>query len=201
VLILVSGATKTLRELDHADLGHFIVPHARNRSTSLPLLGKPWAGDNGCFKAFDPYAFERMLQYFRPYQDQCLFITAPDRVGDAATTLQWFPLWSLILRQHYGYKVALVAQDGLTVPTVPWATLDALFIGGTTAFKESREAATLGAYAKARGKWLHMGRVNTKRRLKLALAMGCDSLDGSGFSKWPGVNLPLVLRWIRELQP
>jgi hypothetical protein len=35
-----------------------------------------------------------------------------------------------------------------------------------------------------RGLWIHMGRVNTKRRLSYAYRIGCDSVDGSQWSRW-----------------
>ena len=45
-----------------------------------------------------------------------------------------------------------------------------------------RTAETLLAYAGARGKWRHVGRVNTLKRMR-HFADLCDSVDGSGFSK------------------
>jgi hypothetical protein len=39
--------------------------------------------------------------------------------------------------------------------------------------------------AKARGKLAHCGRVNTRKRIRYAAGVGCDSCDGSGFSRWP----------------
>lgn len=84
-----------------------------------------------------------------------------------------------------GLPIAFVAQDGCEVGLVPpWWMFDALFIGGTTEWKLGHTAARLVAEARARGKWTHMGRVNTLRRLRYADAIGCDSVDGSSWARW-----------------
>lgn len=53
-----------------------------------------------------------------------------------------------------GYKTALVAHDGLEAMSdqVDWDAFDVLFVGGSTAWKTSPEAAELIREAKARGK-------------------------------------------------
>jgi hypothetical protein len=152
--------------------------------------------DNGAFAGFDATRFVAMLDRYRQERG-CLFVVAPDVVGDAASTLKLWPFWSQAIR-GYGFPVAFVAQDGLTARMTPWTELDALFIGGTTAFKLSREARMLAGYAKARGKWLHMGRVNSRRRVKYALQLGVDSIDGTGWCRWADIRLTLGTRWLRE---
>jgi hypothetical protein len=197
VLLLVSGATSTVHSILDARLGYFCVPGA----WGYPSERRPWAGDNGAFTGFDAEAFLAMLDKLRG-RPGCLFIAAPDVVADATKTLARFDRWALVIRA-FGFPVALVAQDGLTPQTIPWSKFDALFIGGTTAWKLGGSARTLAAYAKARGKWVHMGRVNSKRRLLYAERIGCDSVDGSGFSKWPFKTIPQALRWLtaHEQQP
>ena len=64
----------------------------------------------------------------------CLFVTAPDVVGDGAQTLEWFEDWYDELNATW-QPIALVAQDGMTKPDIPWRRIDALFVGGTTEFK------------------------------------------------------------------
>lgn len=76
-------------------------------------------------------------------------------------------------------------DDGLTWAGTPWDQLDAIFIGGSTGYKLGAEAARLVVEAHLIGKWAHMGRVNTARRLQYAAAVGVDSVDGSGWSRFP----------------
>lgn len=193
MLLLVSGATRFPRT---ADVGHFIVPRQWNDPASLDL-SQPWAMDNGAFSGFDEGAFVRMLEAYQGYPG-CLFVTAPDVVADAAATRAKWPFWSQLIRS-VGFPVAFVAQDGLSPEQVPWTELAAVFIGGSTAYKESDDARSLCAMAKARGVWVHWGRVNSKRRYELALKAGCDSIDGTGFSMYPDTNIPHVAEWDAEI--
>ena len=141
--------------------------------------GVLWAADNGRFSAPQRYTDAKFLAWLdgKP-RERCLFATAPDVVGDAKATLALSaPMFASI--RAAGYPVALVAQDGLENLPVPWDDFDALFIGGSTAWKLSTAAADLAGEAHRRGKWVHMGRVNSLRRLKYADAIGCDSADGT----------------------
>lgn len=66
-----------------------------------------------------------------------------------------------------------------------WEDIEALFIGGDTRFKFSPIIAEIVQTARRRGVWIHMGRVNSVRRLEYACAIGCDSCDGSGMARFP----------------
>lgn len=70
-----------------------------------------------------------------------------------------------------------------------------------TEWKLGKAAAGLVAEAKRRGKLVHMGRVNSFTRLAAALAMGCDSADGTYLTFGPDKNLPKLLSWLRQLNP
>ncbi len=193
MLILVSGARPSVAKAG-ADIGVLLVPAAH--PTLREIQGREWAADNSAFTQFNAERFLGMLRRFRG-QPGCRFVTAPDVVGKAQETGVLFQEWAPLIRS-WGYPVALVAQDGLTVTTTPWDEIDALFIGGTTEFKLGVEARTLGAYAKARGKWLHMGRVNSRRRMHYAARIGCDSIDGTCFSMFPDLKIALGEKWLRE---
>ena len=99
-----------------------------------------------------------------------------------------------------GLPAALVAQDGLEELEVPWDTFDVLFIGGSDAFKLGPAAAQLVAEAKARGKRVHMGRVNSWKRMSYADAIGCDTADGTYIGFGPAKNTPKVIGWMRRLR-
>lgn len=196
MLVLVSGATKTARP-EH--VGHLIVPKQWHQAgAQAQLIPGRWAMDNGAFSGFDEGAFVRMLERFQSERG-CLFVTCPDVIADAACTLYRWPFWSRLIRA-LGFQPAFVAQDGLTPDRVPWAEMGALFIGGSTAYKESQDARALCGYAKARGIWVHWGRVNGKRRYELAKMAGADSIDGTGFSMYPDTNIPLITEWEQQIQ-
>lgn len=177
------------------DVGYLLTP----RMGQSPVAGVPWAADNGCFsnpEGFDLNVYMGWLRDLAPYADSCLFATAPDVVGDAPATLaRSLPVLPMIRKA--GYPAALVAQDGLEEMEVPWNAFDVLFIGGSTRWKLAAEALT--RMAREMGKWVHMGRVNSYRRLRHAEAMGCHSVDGTFLKFGPSKNLIRLNRWMAEM--
>lgn len=157
------------------DLPAMVTP----RMGQQPPDGQPWAADNGRFAAPQDYTDAGFLAWLRRMPaESCLFATAPDVVGDAAATLVLSaPMFEPI--RAVGYRVAFVAQDGLEALPVPWDDFDVLFIGGSTAWKLGEACRLIVAEAKRRGMWVHMGRVNSLRRMRYAESIGCDSADGT----------------------
>lgn len=98
-----------------------------------------------------------------------------------------------------GFPAALVAQDGLECLTAPWDAFDALFIGGTTEWKLSTHVAALVAEARARCKWVHVGRVNSGKRLAWAHSLRADSVDGTQLRFRPSIYLPRLKRQLGGL--
>lgn len=186
MILFVSGATATAKRFP---VGELIVPGAGNDPTSLRLEIGKWAMDNGAYSGFDAGAFVTMLERFHGRKG-CRFVAAPDRPMDAYQTLTQWPFWSQLIR-GVGFVPALVGQDGMTVSDVPWSELGALFIGGSTEWKLGPQAESLIGYAKTRGLWVHMGRVNSQRRIWEAARKGCDSFDGTKYSRFSE-------RWIPE---
>jgi hypothetical protein len=172
------------------------TPAQKNKIES----GWIWAADNGCYGRGYPgdVEFLRWLAERQSIAAMCEFATAPDVVGDAKATLRRSEPFMPVIRA-LGFPVALAAQDGLEKMPVPWDSFDVLFIGGTTEWKLGPGATGLAAQAKAQGKRVHMGRVNTKGRLFRAHSIGCDSCDGTTLTFGPDRNLPSLLRWLGEV--
>lgn len=124
--------------------------------------GKPWAADNCAFSnEFDGCKFLHWLETsMLPYQSTCLFVVVPDMVGDSGATLHLFDEYAPLLIDKW--PIAYVAQDGSERFDIP--ECDALFIGGTTEWKESAHAVTMIKRAQCRCLHIHIGRVNTRRR-------------------------------------
>lgn len=177
-------------------LGQIVTPAAGNRV----LDGVDWCADNAVFAGKYP-GDEKYLSWLgkRAWAaDRCRFVVAPDVVADADATLaRSLPMLSRI--RALGFPVAYVGQDGATVGGLPWSEFDALFIGGSDGWKLGAEARALIAEAKRRGKWVHMGRVNSLRRLRRATDSGCDSADGTYLAGWPDTNLPKLLGWVERV--
>lgn len=161
--------------------------------------GAVWAADNGCFgKGYpgDEQWFDWLASFTAEQISRCAFAVAPDVVADAPATLERSLPWLPKIRA-LGYPAAFVAQNGQENLPVPWDAFDVLFIGGSTDWKLGPHARQLAAEAKAHGKHVHMGRVNSERRLQYAHAIGCDSADGTYIAFGPDLNLPDVLAWVR----
>lgn len=182
-----------------------------------------WAADNGCYAAGDAFDADAWLAWLASLPAGALFATAPDVVGDAAATLDRSASYLPELRR-LGFPAALAAQNGLEELSVPWASFDVLFIGGSpecrpcrfvrasvdrrqdcpscgsplAEWKLSAEAHALAQEAHARGKTVHMGRVNTKQRIRLAASWRCDSVDGTLLAFGARANLPLLVRWLDQ---
>jgi hypothetical protein len=166
-----------------------------------------WCADNGCGPGKDGgigTCYPGNAGYLRRLADRqahtglCAFAAAPDVLCDAAATLgRSLPMTDQI--RALGYPVALVAQNGLEHLPVPWDDFDVLFLGGDTAWKLGPHARRLTEQAQSHGKPVHMGRVNSLRRLRYAAHIGCDSADGTYLTRGPNKNLARLLGWLRDV--
>lgn len=127
------------------------------------VAGLPWGGDNCAFTGFDALRFTEWLERMVPHRSTCLFIAVPDVVGDAPATLARYVAWSQAME---GWPLAYVAQDGSEAHDIP-ASAAALFVGGTTAWKESAAAIEMIQRAQGRGLHVHIGRVNWGKRYRM----------------------------------
>lgn len=203
-MLYLSGVVQPER-FGQPGLGFMLTPRMRNRHP----VGQRWAADTGLWsargaRAFDLAAYLAWLTARRPHQAQCLFATAPDVVEDWAATWAWSAPVLPRLRA-LGYRAAVVAQDGLTeTAALAWDAIDALFVGGSTAYKLAETTYVLVAEAQRQGKWTHMGRVNSGPRCLAAQAAHYDSVDGTILRFGPATNWPRVQRWLahaREQPP
>ena len=194
-LILVHCAYPQALSHRGPGFGRLLTPHDCSRAADTGAAGIPWAADNEAFsRGFNERRYLAMVELLRGVEG-CLFITAPDVVGDWFETRRYFDRFE---GQLAGVPIAYVAQDGQPADLVPWDGIAALFVGGSTEYKLGVEAERLCREAKERGLWLHVGRVNSRRRFDYARALGADSIDGSKFSTWRKTWLPDALHWHRD---
>lgn len=160
------------------DVGQLLTPLTRYK---LREPSRPWAIDNGAFAQFDVGAFLALLNREEHHKENCLFVTVPDVVSSARRTLEVFDHWRPKLKE---WKLAFACQDGQEHLPIPWGQIDAVFIGGSTNWKCSEQAAQIVRAAKAIGKWAHIGRVNHPARFEHFEKLGADSIDGSGIARY-----------------
>lgn len=185
------------------DVGVMLTPMMGNR---LPD-DRVWAADTGCFAQpakHDDNAYLAWLADRADASDRCLFATAPDVRPEFSNTPARDTLErSAPMFRHIraaGFSAALVAQDGLEQERIPWDDFDALFIGGSTAWKLGDACTALVREANRLGKWTHSGRVNSLRRLRHVQWQGCRSADGTFVAFGPDKNIPRVEAWLRALR-
>lgn len=156
-----------------------------------------WAADNGCFTNPDLNVDDYLvwLESLKHLQTNCLFAVSPDVVGDAKLTIERStPILPKI--RKLGYEAAFVAQDGQENLPLNWETFDCLFIGGSTEWKCSDAAFWLIREGIKKGKWVHVGRVNSMRRILWARFAGAHSCDGTTIAFAPNKKLPEVEGWL-----
>lgn len=168
-----------------------------------------WVGiDNGCFsevgrRKFKLHSyFDMIVQTIDKVGSDCvLFSTAPDVPFDwQATLAKSLPVLPQIRKLHPYAMAAIVAQNGATIDNTPWDEFDCLFIGGDDEFKLGPDAMALTKEAKRRKKWVHMGRVNSLKRMLIAQRWGVDSADGTYLLYTdPEEGTNDIVGWLREL--
>jgi hypothetical protein len=189
MFLLATQAEPQMREFAHPNLGRLVQPRHYPSIRETASRGIVWAADNDAFNGFDEKAaaaFGRMLEALAGIPG-CRFVSCPDVVGEAALTDLLFEEWAPRIAR-FGLPVAYVVQEaGVEYEPrgVPWDAIQALFIGcALDREKLGARVRDLVVEAKERGKWVHMGRVNTSRRVAYAREIGCDSVDGTKWVKW-----------------
>lgn len=143
--------------------------------------------DNGAWTAFqqgcplDEDLFMRAVDLMGENAD---WIVLPDIVAGGHRSLDYTLLWLNRLR-GIPVRLLIAVQDGM-LPEDVRELLDpgvGIFVGGTTAWKE-RTAGAWGVLARRRNCYLHVGRVNSIRRIAICGAAGANSWDGSSASRF-----------------
>ena len=151
-----------------------------------------WCADNGRFHptGLNPKWTEakwlHMLDSYPPEMlPYCRFLLVPDVPFDAASTLVAFEQYLPEVAKR-GYPPGFCTQNGMSVADIPWNHIEAIFIGGDNDHKLGHEGAMLGKEALRRGKWLHVGRVNSVNRMMKV--WWADSCDGTTLALNPGLQ-------------
>jgi len=169
-------------------VGQLLTPLTRYR---LRDPSRPCAIDNGFFANPDPDAFFSLLRREEHRREIFLFVSVPDIVASAARTLELFAHFK---PKMTGWKLALVCQDGQEMLPLPWDEIDAVFIGGSTAWKCSPHVEQIIRTAKILGKHVHVGRVNDPARWRHFEALGADSCDGTGIARYSHMRSSIAQR-------
>lgn len=171
----------------------------------LRTEGFPYALDNGAWSSreaadFDAGPFVAAVTSFGHGAD---WIALPDIVGRGRESLNlsldWLPRLRGLRR-----PLLLPVQDGCEAWTDELPPGIGIFVGGSTAWKW-RTVQLWAQWAQRTGRYCHVARVNSSRRVRTCYALGVNSVDGSGVSRFAlhGVRIGCTLaetraqhRWI-----
>ena len=155
--------------------------------------GFPYGIDNGAWTAFqagedwDAEAYRgRFETLLTTHGEDADWIAVPDIVQGGMASLAVSERWLETLRDELpGQTLLIPVQDGMsTTDLAPYLDeLTGIFVGGSTEWKE----ATMhiwGALCREHSAWLHVGRVNSRRRIRLCAQAGADSFDGTSVSRF-----------------
>jgi hypothetical protein len=170
--------------------------------------GFAWGGDNDVFtggfrtvgdakqgRAF-ALGWWQWLETLRPFADTCRFIACPDVMHDPTATLARFDEYAGRIAA-YGFPVAYVAQDGSEKLPIPDHAA-AIFLGGSTEWKMGQGAIEMIERAKATRRWVHVGRVNSRRRYQHFALLGADSCDGTHIVFEPDRASRRIESWVNQ---
>lgn len=192
-----TGTQRNLAALRAAGWGLLISATGEHRDEGFETI----CIDNGAWtnfqngSAWDPGLFRSLLTKFGA---RARFIVAPDIVGGGLESLKLSVSWLPELRA-YGRVVLIPAQDGMA----PWdiepylGPSVGIFVGGSTDEKDPRGGWKLrslpfwGHLSRRTGCYLHVGRVNSRKRILECVRVGAHSFDGKSASVW-SVTLPML---------
>lgn len=158
--------------------------------------GAWWSFQNG--QDFDEEAFALAYGLLGRGAD---FVVLPDIIGGGEASLAFSLAYKAQLERPSCWRppmFMLAVQDGMTPSMVRPHVGPAcgIFVGGTTDWKV-RTLPTWGSLAREVGTRMHVGRVNTARRIAACHAAGAHSFDGSSASRY-AETLPLLDNALRQ---
>lgn len=149
--------------------------------------GFAYALDNGAWSAYSqghPFnvpAFEKALRKVGAGAD---WTVLPDIVMGGGRSLDLSLKWMRRVLDETP-RALLAVQNGMTVADVREfvGPRVGLFVGGDTAWKLST-LASWTELGRERRCWVHVGRVNSRRRILLCSGLGATSFDGTSVSRY-----------------
>jgi hypothetical protein len=171
-------------------IGHLFSPGAQ----SGPYEFADYALDNGAFSAYthgkewDEAGWIKLLEWAKLSGQRPRWALVPDVVADRNGTLQRWEKYAPIAAR-YGWPLAFAVQDGMVPADVP-KEAEVIFVGGSTQWKWDTVRDWCDAFER-----VHVGRVNSYRRLWECHEAGAEGCDGAGWfrgdlfapRKWPAL--------------
>ncbi|MGV3617956.1 MAG: hypothetical protein ACO1SV_21735 [Fimbriimonas sp.] len=185
----------------YGGLGHLYTPE--RREVGYPHI--PFAIDCGTFgyasrgemDRWSPDRFRSCLDWATTQINPPRWVIVPDVPFDWSATVERWTEWADEVR-GYGWPVAIAVQNGAEPEEVKGLNPDVVFVGGDTEWKWATAATWCREFPR-----VHVGRVNSPKRLYQLHELGCESCDGTGWfrGKVPQIQgLEEFLAWQSDPQ-
>lgn len=180
-MMYMSPQNNTLQKhnADNSIWGVIITPY-NNRKLTLEYKV---CIDNGNYsKEFSWSSYKKFLDSKLPYKHIINFVTVPDKVASHKETILLYKQYSDSISKM-GYNISFVLQDGCGYDDIP-TDCSWLFVGGTTEYKLSKQVADIIVKT---NKPVHVGRVNSEKRIRYFYELGVKSVDGTTICYQPDI--------------
>lgn len=191
-----TGTRSTLAALREARWGLLVSATGHHLNHDFPI----WALDNGAWTAYqsgkdwDPVPF---LKLCSKLGEGAQWVVVPDIVAGGLASLElsldWLPKLVGVAKHRL-----LAVQDGMSPEDIkPYLSSSVgIFVGGSTEWKLNT-LNSWGALAKETNCYLHIGRVNTIKRINRCQDAGAHSFDGTSITRFPS-TIRLLNNGIRQ---
>lgn len=191
-----TGTKTTIAALREAQW-RLLISSTEQRS---PPPGFRYAIDNGAWSAYTQgtdWNEESFLRLLERIGDGADFVVAPDIVTGGLKSLELTRAW--LPRLERCRLVLVPLQNGIEPQHVAPLVNDrvGLFVGGDDEYKLGT-LGRWGTFARKVGCYLHVGRVNTQKRIWLCAQAGANSFDGTSPVLFPK-NLERLERARRQM--
>lgn len=180
-------------------IGWLIGPSALPKTKLRQWI--PFALDNDAFaswtskKEWNEKAWIEMLEKVKVSGLIPKWVLVPDTVADRKATLDKWKKYAPIAAE-FGWPLAFALQDGMTKKDIPKDCV--LFVGGTYDWKWK----TLPMWCETDRK-IHVGRVNSVKKLLACERLGVSSVDGTGWLRGTenGKQATDLGEWLSGIRP
>jgi hypothetical protein len=188
-----TGTKTTIAAARHAGWGILLSASAHPRAwhhEDFELVG----GDNGQWaerNEHSPFKEDRFLRFVDAIGSRPLWIVLPDIVCGGLASLDLTLTWLDRMRGHPSILLIAV-QNGMTPAMIrPFLSKRVgIFVGGDDSWKMP-SLPIWASLAKEVGCYIHVGRVNTAKRMFACIGQDVDSCDGTSVTQFP-CTLPML---------
>lgn len=178
---------KHMKAVIDAGWGVLVSPSSYKKNR-MPQCDYEYCVDNGAWTAYQQgisWQQDEFTELVDAIGKNARFVVVPDVVGDGKESIKRSRAWIDYCRERCSMSLVPV-QDGMSEHDVSdmLSSDVGVFVGGTTEWKLNT-IPMWSRIAKQHGAYIHVGRVNSVRRINMCSSCGVDSVDGTSAIRFP----------------